>query len=128
MRHRMWTVTLTCVLLLLSHPTAAHHSVGGQFDVSRKTTLTGTVVRVEWRNPHPHVVLDVKGASGTAQWELLTHPTAMLLEMGINKGLLAGKPGETVTAVVHPALNGRRTGWVARLTYSDGRVLVLFEP
>src|SRR5262245_12545054 len=127
MRRGKWIATLTCVMVL-SHPTVAHHSVGGQFDVSKRITLAGTVVRVEWRKPDPHVVLDVKGTSGTVQWELLTHPTAMLLEMGVNKGLLAGKPGETVTAIVHPALSGRRMGWVARLTYSDGRVLVLYEP
>lgn len=127
MLQAMRVAVFTCVLLL-SHPAAAHHSVGGQFDVSKTMTLTGTVVRVDWRNPHPNIVLDVKGTSGTVQWELLTHPTAMLLEMGVNKGLLAGKPGQTVTAIVHPALSGRRMGWVARLTYSDGRVLVLYEP
>ena len=127
MRHGMWTATLAC-MVLLCHAAAAHHSVGGQFDVSRKTTLTGTVSRVEWRNPHPYLVLDVKATSGTVQWELWTHPPAMLLELGINKGVLSGKPGETITAVVHPALNGRRMAWVARLTYSDAHVLVLYEP
>jgi hypothetical protein len=127
MRQGLWIATLTCVVLL-SHPAAAHHSVGGQFDVSKAMTLTGTVVRVDWRNPHPLVVLEVKEPAGTVQWDLLTQPPAVLLELGVNKGLLAGKPGETVTAVVHPALNGRRMGWVARLTYPDGRVLVLYEP
>lgn len=127
MRQRIWIAALTGGLLL-PHPAAAHHSVGGQFDMTRKTTLAGTVTRVEWRNPHPLVVLDVKSAAGTVQWELVTHPPAMLLELGVNKGLLAGKPGEPVTAIVHPALNGRRMAWVARLTYSDGRFFSLFEP
>ena len=115
-------------LLLLSHAAAAHHSVGGQFDMSRTMSLAGTVARVEWRTPHPHLLFEVKGKSGTEQWDLLTHPPAMLLELGVNKRLLAGKPGETVTAVVHPALNSRRMGWVARLTYSDGHFFSLFEP
>jgi|SRR5687767_9818522 hypothetical protein len=114
--------------VLLSYPTAAHHSVAAQFDMSRKTTLVGTVVRVGWINPHPFVLLDVKGTSGTVQWTLSTQPLATLLDAGITKGLLAGKPGEAVTAVVHPALDGRRTGWVARLTYADGRFFSLFEP
>ena len=127
MRQGIRLATLTCVVVL-SHPVAAHHSVGGQFDVSKSMSLAGTVVRVEWRNPHPLIVLEVKDSAGTALWELLTQPPAVLLELGINKGLLAGKPGETITAIVHPALNGRRMGWVARLTYPDGRVLVLFEP
>jgi hypothetical protein len=127
MRHGLRISTATCVMLLCG-PAAAHHSVGGQFDVSRTTTLVGTVVRIDWRNPHPYIVLDVKEPSGTVQWELSTHPPAMLLEIGITRGLLAGKPGEIVTAIVHPALSGRRSGWVRRVTYSDGRFLALFEP
>jgi hypothetical protein len=102
--------------------------VGGQFDMSRKTTLVGTVARVGWINPHPYVVLDVNGASGPEQWTLSTQPLATLLDAGITKGVLAGKPGEAVTAVVHPALTGKRVGWIARLTYSDGRFFVLYEP
>lgn len=125
MRHGLQVTTLTC-LLLLSQPAVAHHSVGAQFDASRTTTLTGAVVGVEWRNPH--VVLAVRETSGTVQWQLSTHSPAMLLELGVTKGLLAGKPGETVTAVVHPALNGGRRGWVTRLTYSDGHSISLFEP
>jgi hypothetical protein len=125
MRHGLWVTTLTC-LLLLSHPAVAHHSAGAQFDVSRTTMLTGTVVRVEWRNPH--VMLALQETSGTVRWELSTHPPAMLLELGVTKGLLAGKPGETVTAILHPALNGRRMGWVTRLTYSDSHSISLFEP
>ena len=127
MRQGLWLATLSC-FLLMSLPGAAHHSVGGQFDVSRKTTLTGTVVRVEWRNPHPQIVLEVKEPAGSVQWHLSTQPPAVLLELGINKGLLAGRPGEAVTAIVHPALNGGRMGWVARLTYSDGHSFSLFEP
>ena len=127
MRQGTWMATVACVSLL-SHPATAHHSVAAQFDMSRATTLVGTVVRVGWINPHPYVLLDVKGTSGTVQWTLSTQPLATLLDAGITKGRLAGKPGETVTAVVHPALSGKPVGWVARLTYADGHVFVLFEP
>ena len=114
--------------LLLCQPAAAHHSVAAQFNMSRTTTLVGTVARVSWLNPHPYVLFDVKGASGTVQWTLSTQPLATLLDAGITKGVLAGMPGEQVTAVVHPALNGKPIGWVARLTYSDGHFFALYEP
>lgn len=127
MRPGTWIAAIAGVLLL-SAATAAHHSVGGQFDVSKTMTLTGTVVRVVWRNPHPFIVLEVDGPSGAVEWQLSTHPTAMLAELGVTRGLLAGKPGDTLTAIVHPALNGRPVAWVARLTYPDGRSLSLFEP
>ena len=96
--------------------------------MSRTTTLVGIVVKVGWINPHPYVLFDVKEKSGTVQWTLSTQPLAALLDAGIAKGQLAGKPGETVTAVVHPALNGKPSAWVRRLAYSDGRSFSLFEP
>jgi len=114
--------------LLQSHGAAAHHSVAAQFNMSKTMTLAGTVVRVGWINPHPYLILDVKTDSGAMQWTLSTQPLATLLDMGITKGQLAGKAGEIVTAVVHPALGGKPAGWVARLTYADGHVFVLYEP
>jgi len=127
MRRAVWVGTLAGSLLLCTSP-AAHHSVAAQFDMSRTTTLVGTVVKVGWINPHPYVLFDVKEKSGTVQWTLSTQPLATLLDAGITKGQLAGRPGETVTAFVHPALNGKQSAWVRRLAYSDGRSYSLLEP
>jgi hypothetical protein len=117
---------MTAVLAQL--PALAHHSITGQFDLSKMTTLRGTVARVDWINPHVYVLLDVKDANGAVTtWELSTIPLAMLRKAGITKELLRGKPGDVVTMVVHPALNGRRRGWVSKITYPGGKFYALFE-
>jgi hypothetical protein len=121
------TVVLLAALFAQS-PALAHHSVTGQFDVSKMTTLRGTIARVDWINPHVYVLLDVKDAKGAVTtWELSTIPLAMLRKAGITKELLRGKSGEVVTMVVHPALNGKQRGWVSRITYPDGKFYALFE-
>jgi hypothetical protein len=127
MHRAVWVATLAGSLLLGGSP-AAHHSVAAQFDMSRTTTLVGTVVKVGWINPHPYLLFDVNDKSGTVQWTLSTQPLALLQDAGINQGQLAGTPGETVTAVVHPAVTGKPSAWVRRLAYSDGRSLSLYEP
>jgi Family of unknown function (DUF6152) len=38
----------------------AHHSVSAQFDLQQRMTLTGTVTKVEWTNPHVWFYVDVK--------------------------------------------------------------------
>ena len=55
-----------CIVLVMAAvmPLSAHHSFGVAFDVNKPVTLTGTVTRIEWTNPHSHVWVDVKDEPG----------------------------------------------------------------
>ena len=67
-------------LLLGSMPTLAHHSFMAEYDESRLITLSGTVTKVYWKNPHVTFDLDVKDERGkVTSWELeLGSPNALL--------------------------------------------------
>ena len=59
--------TIGYVLAVLTVSTVsltAHHSYTSVFDVSKKVTLTGTLTKVDWRNPHIEISLDAKGDRG----------------------------------------------------------------
>jgi len=56
--------------LVFSVSLAGHHSFAAQFDGDKPVTLKGPVTKVEWRNPHIWVYLDVRNADGTTTpWE-----------------------------------------------------------
>src|SRR6185436_5085254 len=57
----------------------AHHSLAAEFDQKKPVSLTGTFTKLDWRNPHAWIYLDVKTASGAIQkWECeLGSPNAM---------------------------------------------------
>jgi hypothetical protein len=100
----------------------AHHSVPGQFDVSKPVTLKGVISKVDWINPHIYVHLDVKDPDGTTNtWALATLPTAMMRRAGLTKETLQGKPGEEVTINAVPARDGsKHLAWINKITYADG--------
>ena len=49
---------LDCFFPLLQ--LSAHHSFAAEYDRSKPVTLTGTVTKVEWMNPHVYFYMDVK--------------------------------------------------------------------
>ena len=105
MRYRVGSVLVAAVMAVTAAATlVAHHSVPGQFDVSKPMTLKGVISKIDWINPHIYVHLDVKESDGTTNtWALATLPTAMMRRAGITKDSLQGKSGEEVTINAVPA-------------------------
>lgn len=107
---------------LLTAPLAsAHHSIAGQFDMTKSVTLKGVVSKVDWVNPHIYISVDVKSADGKSDtWRLECVPVGMARKAGLTKAQLEGH-GETVTINAHPARDGtRHLGFMTKLTFPDG--------
>lgn len=68
------------IFLLLTSPVAAHHNFRAEFDINSPFTVTGTVTRVEWTNPHTWFYLDVKDDKGVvANWAMeMGSPNALM--------------------------------------------------
>lgn len=85
------------LLVLLHASTAtAHHSFAAEYDGKKPTTLSGTVTKVEWTNPHVHFFLDVKDVTGsTTQWEFTMGAVNGLFRRGWKTSMM--KAGDMVT-------------------------------
>lgn len=46
---------------------SAHHSFSAEFDVGRPIEITGTVVELEWTNPHAWIHVEVSDDAGNAE-------------------------------------------------------------
>jgi hypothetical protein len=121
MRSRLIALLVVACLALAGAGVRAHHSVPGQFDTSKPTTLMGTITKIDWINPHVYLNLTVKSDTATETWRLGTAPPAMMRKAGLSKADIAGKAGEILTLVVYPARDGTKNlGWITKITYEDG--------
>src|ERR1700757_540262 len=108
---------LSSVLLLLglavALPAFAHHSVQAVFDIHKTVTVSGTVAKVEWINPHSYLTVNVKGADGQIQkWAFELGGQAALRRAGMSRADRGGlKPGDEVTATALPARDGANRGF-----------------
>lgn len=107
--------------MLATHAAVAHHSVGGEFNVHRKLTLTGVVSRVDWANPHIYLHFAVQEANGAvSDWRLETVPVAMMRKAGLSRTQLLGN-AEKATVDIYPARDGTpHLGYLLKITYADG--------
>jgi hypothetical protein len=120
---RVGAVLILLVLVGFDSSTPlAHHSVSGQFDLSKVATLKGVISKIDWINPHTYVYLDVSEENGTkSTWQLETFPPAQLRRSGLSKETIMGKLGEVVTISILPARDGsKHLGYIERITYQDG--------
>jgi hypothetical protein len=103
---------------------SAHHSFSAEFDANRPVRLEGTVVKMEWINPHPWIHIDVKGADGTVQrWMIEASAPNALIRRGFNRNSLPA--GSVITVEGYQARDGANRANGTDLTFTDGRKLFL---
>ena len=71
MKHkRMASFFVSFAALLLESQALAHHGFAGRYDEEHPVTVTGTVVELQFVNPHSFVFFDVTDKTGkTERWQ-----------------------------------------------------------
>ncbi len=114
-------LTLCGLLFVAGGHASAHHSFA-PFDLTKEKTITGTVSKFEWTNPHSWIWVDVPNEKGGVDtWAVEGMSPNYLARRGWTKTTL--KPGDKVTIAVRPLKSGENGGMFVRATLADGRVL-----
>jgi hypothetical protein len=121
MRTSVLATTLTIAMMTLGGGVriAAHHS-HAMFDMTQEVTLSGTINKVVFRNPHVMMFVDVKKPDGEVEsWSVEMSTLENEMRRGLDKETL--RPGEKVIVKLHPLRDGRKGGNYTSITTADGK-------
>ena len=118
-RVALWAVIGT--LIVGATTLQAHHSFA-MFDTQNRVTLTGSVSKFQWTNPHAYIEIDVPdGNNPPKHWTVELGSPSILMQGGWKFSDV--KPNQKITVVLSPLRNGQPAGLLVRITLADGRVL-----
>jgi hypothetical protein len=129
LRQKTYGVLLLLTLLCAAGSLWAHHSTTAVFDVSKKVTITGTLTKVDWVNPHIVVFIDAKGnGGGVDTWKLESNPPSWFRRVSVGRADFAKALGQPVTIEANPAKDGGLYGYLVKITFQDKTSLELVLP
>ena len=124
MRLRHLVIVICAALLPGAAGLSAHHSFAAEFDANAPVQLRGTVVKVEWINPHTWIHIDVKGSDGkSVRWMIEGGTPNTLLRSGLTRKSLP--EGTEILVDGYKAKNGTNRANGRDLTFTDGRRLFM---
>jgi hypothetical protein len=112
------SAALALVGAAVAGPASAHHSYA-MYDLKTTLTLSGTVEKWGWTNPHAFLDILIDGK----HYELEAASPSILSRTGMNRNTL--KPGDKVSLKMNPRRDKTPAGYLVSVDLPDGKTLHL---
>jgi len=113
-------------MTLLTATASAHHNMSAIFDFNDRVTLSGTLTKLDWRNPHIEILVDAKRDNGQIEGWKAEGPTPIFFRSrDTTKADFEKALGKPVKLEVSRARDGSHWGLLRNITLLDGKVVNL---
>jgi hypothetical protein len=128
MKNRWWVVVIGVGLVAAGSPVLAHHAVAAQYDMKKPIEITGSLLKMEFINPHSMLHLEVANPDGSkTEWIFQTTNAGTLRSRGLARsGPGSLEQGARYTVKGYAARNGNPMGFLKTLVMPDGRELTFW--
>jgi hypothetical protein len=128
MRKNSVFAAATVALFVAMVPGWAHHSPSAIFEMTKRISVTGTLTKVDWINPHIVILMDGKGDDGKMEhWTFESNPPSWYRSVGLARADFAKAIGQTITVEGVRAKNGTPYGYMQKIKLPDGTSLELIN-
>ena len=119
MKWRLAALLAAFSLLFMTGSVSAHHSTA-MYDNEHPITVTGSVKKFDWTNPHAFIYLEVKNEKGNiVEWEVEMMSLNHLRGYGWTSKTV--KAGDMISCTGSPAKSGAPSMISNRMKLADGR-------
>jgi hypothetical protein len=113
-----------CLALALASSALAHHNMSAIFDFNQRFTSSGTLTKVDWRNPHIYVFVDVKNEKGQVEtWSFEGPAPGFFRQRDIGKMDFEASMQKSVKVEASRARDGSHSGLIREITLADGKLV-----
>ena len=128
MKYRVFIGASAVLLLLATASIWAHHSPSAIFDMGKRISVTGTLTKIDWINPHIVLAMEARGDGGTIDhWTFESNPPSWYRSVGLARADFAKALGQTVTVEGVRARDGKLFGYMQKIKLPDGASLDLIN-
>lgn len=114
-------VALAAIMIALWKPVFAHHSTA-EYDMTKLSSVKGTVAEFEWSNPHAYIHIDVANDKGKSEkWTAELASLGMLSRVNWKRDTV--KPGDEITIVGNRAKSGTNYMRLDKIIFANGTEL-----
>jgi hypothetical protein len=108
------------LVVMAAAPLLAHHSFAAEFDSKKPFELKGTLVELEWVNPHAWIHMEVTDAGGkVTKWDCELGSPNLLMRNGWRRDTL--KKGDVIVVNGSQAKDGSNMANARTVSAADGK-------